>query len=224
MKQLMSVLLVSVAATACVNLNGQLDVKQPLNAKIKSGFLHLQTKDTQIQPGIYDVSLSSRSDKKILLKIKPQGTDQKEISIPIKGQEDLDIPSVGEFKLSSGEIGQPFDVVGSLKTEYSESSRERILESCTITRFETHCFDIGNQPSSGQFPPQVNCTEVTVSIPGEKVVEYHTAYTSRDATANFINPQTKDVLAELTSSGTESHRVTDFEGPCLPQRFDPHHP
>lgn len=231
MKQLMSVLLVSVAATACVHLDGQFDVKQPLNTKIKTGFLNLQTKDMQIQPGIYDATVKSMSDKKLFLKIKPRGVDQKDILIPIKSKDDLNIPTAGEFELTAAEIDQPFNVLGSIKTDYSESSRQREIQSCTITRVERHCVEVSSldrqPPTPGPTPrpqPRIVCTDVTISIPGEKVVEFHTIYTSRDVTANFVDPQTKDVLAELSSSGSESRRVTDYESPCYIDHHDPHHP
>jgi hypothetical protein len=109
MKKLVSVLLVSFAAISCVHLNGEFDVKQSFKVKSKAGFLHLGSKEIQLETGIYDADLKIVSDKNYKLSIKPKGTDEKKIVIPIKSDSDFNVPTQGEFKIAGSKIGQPFD-------------------------------------------------------------------------------------------------------------------
>lgn len=245
MKSLLSLLLVSVAASACINLNGQLDIKQTLTAKTKSGFLNLSRKTTQFQSGIYDAELKIIGEKKFKLSIKERGTDKNEISLPFKSQDDLNIPSNGFFTISGNQVGQNFDIQGTIATEFSRSESERTIEACTISRVVKKCVEVQSlanasrperpehggqpgQPGTGPRPvpqpqPKIECHDETISIPGEHEVISHMSYTSRDISAQFVEPTSKGILAELSTSGTESSRVVEHEDPCRPDHHGDNH-
>lgn len=215
MKNVMALIALSVMSVSCINLNGRLDVNQVLTAKKKGGFLNLQTKTVQIQPGSYQADLKVNSARSFTLKLKADKEGNNDILIPIKSQKDFSLPTNGNVIIRGSEIAQPFDLSGVIETNVSESSQVRTTESCTIQRTENHCDKIctGGTPSN---PPHCDivCRDVLVTFEGSRFVEYHTRYTQRNLKADLVDTENKSVLASFSGAGTDADRITDYYGEC----------
>jgi hypothetical protein len=203
---LMSLVLLSVMAASCVNLNGHLDVKQAMSAKKKSGFLHLKTTEVQIKPDLYTAELKINSDKNFTLKL--EGHDS--ISLPIKGSKDLNVPSTGKVFISHNDIAQPFDVGGDIVTTVTDSDRIYVSEECSWSVMENHCkkaCDVNNSCS-------ITCKNEAVTLHGFRAVTYHYRNTDRDLSINFLKVDKGEVLASFHGTSNTIDRIEDFVGEC----------
>lgn len=206
MKKAIGLLLVSIIASSCITLDGNLDVKETLTAKKKAGFLNLKTKIITINPGLYKAELKVNNQNNFSLKLE-SGEDK--INLPIISKEDVKIPANGDFKVASAQIEQPFDVAGSITTDITYSDRFREMESCTITREERQCRRICE---ANRCEPV--CEVVTISYPGRRPVEYHYRYTERNITVNLQKASEERSLATFTGRHNDTDRITDFTGIC----------
>lgn len=218
MKNLMNLLLVSAFAVSCINLNGRLNIEQTMNVKTKGGFLNLKKKTIELEPGTYRADLKINSEKSFTLKLRLDKEDQKDILIPIKSEKAFNLPSNGEVKISGSDISQPFNLNGTIDTNYSESSTSRTTEDCTFSRTERHCEKICTTTARSNGRPvvlcDVVCRDVLVTINGSRFVEYHYRYTHRNLNVAFNDINTQAQLATFNASGTESARINDYIGEC----------
>ncbi len=111
-------------------------------AKTKGGFLHFATKMTQFQPGIYDAELKIVGEKKFKLRIKERGTDSSEISFLKKSHDDFYIPLDESFTIVGSQVGQNFDIQGSIATDFSSSQSERTIETYNTSRVVRKCIEV----------------------------------------------------------------------------------
>ena len=219
MKNLINLLFVSAFAVSCINLDGLLNVEQSMVVKKKDGFLNLKTEKITLAPGSYRADLKINSQKSFTLKLRLDKKNDKEILIPIKSDDDLNVPENGNVKISGNEISQPFDLAGTIKTEYSNSDTTRDYESCTYTvRNSTRCERVCTTSRSEGRRPETRCDnicrDVVITVNGSRMVEYHTRYTSRKLNVSFKDTTSKAKLASFTANGTESQRVNDYTGEC----------
>ncbi len=224
MKNLFNLLLISTFAASCVNLGGQLNVQQDMAVQKKGGFLNLSTKSAILAPGSYTADLKIKSDKNLLVKVKLNNSD-KEILIPIKTKNSMNLKSAASFNLTSDEISQPFDLNGTIKVDYRESSSERSEQSCTASRYENRCENIcttGSVVRNGRREErrrtgtncQLICSDISIVYSGYQTVESHVRYTTRTLNVAFTDVDSRAELATLKASGTEAQRVTDYIGTC----------
>jgi len=201
MKRLLFVFFVSLMAVSCVNLKGELNVLQAFDVKTKSGLFN-HDKMIKLESGIYGAELKLVSEKKLKLVLKP--ADGKEITIPIKSENDLNIPTQGDFTILGSTIDQLFDIEGHIVTTVTTGPQVQTSEACTIQYVQPVCTVINHV---------YQCHDQTVTYPGRRYVTYHMVYTARDLDLNFVNSE-KLTLAQLGSSGTEAKRVDEYIGPC----------
>lgn len=199
-------LAVVVLSASCVSLNGQLDVKQTMSAKKKSGFLNLKTKEIQIQPDLYMAELKINSDRSFTLKL--DGHDR--ILIPIKSEKGLNVPSNGRVFISHTDINQPFDISGMISTDVSESDHQRAIEECTYTVTENHCQKICESEKSCH----IDCKDVPVELHGHREVEFHYETIHRDLAMDLLKQEKGEVLASFHGTDTETSRISDYQSVC----------
>ena len=206
LKVLMSLMVVSLMSTSCVTLNGQLDVKQTMAAKKKSGFLNLKTTEIQIQPDLYSAELKINSDKSYTLKL----SGHENILIPIKSSKDLNVPSNGHVAISHNDINQPFDVRGEIATDVQDSSSTQAIEDCTFTVTENHCQKICDKPDACS----IVCKDEQMTINGRHEVAYHYRSTHRDLSIDFLKADKPEVLGSFHGTDTATERINDYSGVC----------
>jgi hypothetical protein len=219
MKNLANLLLISVFAASCINLNGQLNVEQTMSAKTKGGFLNLKKRTVTVAPGSYNADLKINGDKNFVLKLQLSNDSDKEILIPIKSRDSLNLPDNGDVRISGDDISQPFDINGIIKTDTSESSTTTSRESCTYTRREKRLEKVCTTTNPrGSDVSVTRCEEVVrnveVSVAGTRLVDSHIRYTNRVLTAKFNDINTAAQLATFRASGTTSEKINDFVGIC----------
>jgi hypothetical protein len=206
LKSFLSKMLVTVMLTSCVNVGGHLDLKLPMAAKKKSGFLNLKTTEIQIQPDLYNAQLTFLSGKNYTLKL----TGRETISIPIKSSSDLHIPTNGPIFISHNNINQPFDLKGFIRTDVSETSRYNDLEDCTVTFTENHCQKICEKPETCS----IVCKDEQVTIHGRREVLFHFRTTDRNISFEFQKADKGEALGQFTGQGSETEKINDFVGAC----------
>lgn len=204
---LVGALLLSVS---CVELNGRMNVQESLVVKKKHGFLNLKTSKVELQPASYQAGIKINSDRNITLSLEG-GSLGKKILVPIKAEEDLNIPGDGKFAIAGEKINQPFDVVGSINTDISYSDVRFATESCTWTTRETRCEKVcTTEPRKCESI----CKEYTITHEGRKEVEFQYRYTRRDVQLELMQSGSTALKASLNASGTESDRITLRESSC----------
>lgn len=224
MKNLFSLLFISALAASCVNLNGQLNVQSSMAIKKRSGFLNLSSKTITLEPGSYSSELKLKSDKNFVLRIR-SNKDDSEIIVPIKSKHNLNIPGTGAINLTSNEISQPFDLNGSIKTNYSDSPTIRSTESCSVYRVERRCEKIcrttttpprgsGRNDRRQETRCDIVCRDISITYPGIRYVDYHTRFTSRDLSVTLNDVNSRAQLATLKVSGTSSVTINDYMSEC----------
>lgn len=205
-KGLMGLMVLSMLSTSCLKLEGQLDVKQAMSAKKKSGFLNLKTKEIKIDPDLYRAELKILGDKNYTLKLE----GHEKILIPIKSERDLNVPSSGTIAISHDDINQPFDLRGEIKTDVSHSGGTDTVEDCSWTVTENHCQKICDKPDACK----IECKDVQVTLKGQHQVSYHYRTIHRDLSIDFLKIAKGEVLATFNGSDTQVDRITDYEGVC----------
>ena len=205
-KGIMSLLLLSLMATSCISLNGQIDVKQTMAAKKKSGFLNLKTKEIQIQPDLYKAELQINGNKNYTLKLEGRDT----ISIPIKSNTNLNMPANGKVVISHNDIGQPFDISGLIATDVTFSGRQDAVESCSWTVTENHCKKVCASSTSCN----IECHDEVVTLYGQQEIIFHYKNTYRDLAISFLKVDKGEELASFHGSNTEVEKIIDFQSVC----------
>jgi hypothetical protein len=232
MKNAIALIALSLMTASCVNLQGNLSVHDTMSVKKRGGFLNLQMKTVEIQPGDYAANLKVNNAKSFTLVLKSKKENENDILIPIKKETDFSIPSTGNVIIRGSDISQPFDISGKIETDYNSSDETRTYEACTISRTENHCEKIctagevvnapreerGGRPTP-PMPPrqpvcQIACHDVVVSYPGQQYVEYHYLTTTRNLSADLLASDSKAPKASFSGTDTDTTRITDVTGPC----------
>ena len=228
MKNVLNLMLVSAIAVSCVNLDGQLNVQRQMSVNKKGGFLNLKTIRVNLDQGSYRAELKLKSDKNLSLELKLP--NEKDITIPIKSGSSLNVPTNGTIRIAGSSIGQPFDINGTINTEYSQSPSVSGYESCTFTRteyrWERVCRDVNEGGHDRDHRDhrdhrdyrEQRCSEerrtVEVSTTGSRFDVSHTTTTDRKITAELKDLNSKALVATLNASGSESVRVVESSGIC----------
>ena len=212
MKNLLGLMVLSLFASSCVELTGQLDVKQPFVVTKKSGFLNLGRKKTTIEPKLYNASIKILGSKDFNLKLQ---SDTK-IIIPISSTEELKFPDNGEIKISHKLINQSFDIQGMIDTSYNSTESQEAIEDCSVTLTENKCEKVC-EPAQKDAPLKcaVVCKDVPSSEPGDKLVRYH--YTTKIIKTNLeLLDATKGLdIASFSGQDSNTYKVNEFEGRCF---------
>jgi hypothetical protein len=216
MKSFIALIALSLVSVSCVNLEGTLNVEQMLSAKKRGGFLNLQMKSVQIQPGAYHASLKVNNAKSFTLKLKADKEGEADILIPLKSEKDFVVPTNGNVIIRGSEISQPFDVSGKIATNVTFSDTVRSTEVCTMQRTENRCEKICSAPVQpyGTVTCNIVCHDEVVTWEGSRFVEYHNKYTERNLSAELLDSESKAVRATFSGTDYDSSRVYDYYGEC----------
>ena len=209
MKKAMMLLGVLLLSVSCVELNGSLQVREAFNVKKKSGFLNLKTKIVTVSPGQYRAELTAKSSNNLRLELI--GGSLGDINIPIKSDDQLNIPRDGQFYIEGRKIGQPFNVSGVINTEVDLYGYTNVVEKCQRDLQERRCEKVCNKEAG---TCDIVCKEVTITIDGLKEIAYHFKRTDRHANLEFMPENSTAVVASLPVSGTETEKIIDRESLC----------
>lgn len=209
MKKIISLIGIMFLATSCLNLEGNLRVHEAFNVKKKGGFLNRKLKDVTLAPDTYRATLKMKSDKKLNLEIK--NVDGKDITLPIKSEDEMNLPSNGKFAISHEKIGQPFDVVGVMNTDVHVSDTTYAVETCSWTETEKRCERVCTKE-----PLECRnvCEEITITHEGRRDVSYHYVTTTRDIGLDLIRENSTAHVASFNGRDVNSNKVYEFEGIC----------
>lgn len=203
---LLGVLLISVS---CVELNGSLQVREAFNVKKKSGFLNLKTKIVTVTPGQYRAELTAKTANN--LKLVLRGGSLGEINIPLKSDDQLNIPRDGQFYIEGRRIGQPFNVSGVINTEVFQYGHTSTIERCQRELRERRCEKVCNKEEG---KCDIVCKDVTITIDGLKDIAYHYKRTERLAQLEFMPENSTSIAATLPVRGMEIDKIIDRESLC----------
>ena len=234
MKSVASLIVLSMMAVSCINLEGNLSVNQSMSVRTKGGFLNLKNKTIKLEAGNYRADLKVKSEKNFMLKVSSDRYD--ELNIPIKAKKDFSIPDNGPITISGSDINQPFDLAGNVATNVSNSDIIKANESCTYERTERRCEKIctpirNEGPVRGQEPGRngerhdrdgdgrnencrIECRDVIITLNGNRYVEYHTRTVEKSLAAKLLSTNSKSELATFSGKDFSSERINDYIGEC----------
>jgi hypothetical protein len=209
------IFLISLFAVSCVDLNGQLTVLQTMKVNKLVRVIHLKSKKIDLDPAVYTAALEIKDERNFLLKLK---TAKKDLFIPLKSDSPLNFPTNGLIRVSGSDISQPFNLKGTLSTEYSDSETNQSTEGCTYSRVENRCEKNCRSSLLKSRRPIVDCQTVCRNIPvpvsGQRIVEYHFHTTKRILDLEFLDLVSFAQLAILNVEGSESEKINDSYGEC----------
>lgn len=220
MKNLFVLALITLTATSCVSISGNLQVTEKISLKRKGGFLNLGRRNVDIEANDYRAEFKVLGKNNFALKLD-RGDDS--ISIPLKSKEDLKVPTYdGEFLISHNDIDQPFDVKGSIVTDISHSETRGTVESCSWdtreTRCKIECHDVVTRDDRGIERKENKCNKIcedyTISHQGRREVEFHYTTTHRDLRFLFLKANSKDVVAHFEGQNTDTEKIIERTGIC----------
>jgi len=162
---------------ACVkNVNGTFEAKSELRLRGKNGLVTLRE-------GAYSSTLKLKKSKKVTLVVQAGGKEKIEFSVP----SGVSIPrDYGTMRLTSQEIGQPYDLEAVVDNRFDSSTPVHTTESCRrsvirdVCRYETrpshevcHTDHHGRRICRRVTPPAVRvCSPTTTYVYGIRDVTY----------------------------------------------------
>lgn len=220
MKNLIALSLLSIIATSCVSIDGNLTVTEKMTLKKKGGFLNLGRKNVDIEANQYDAHVTVLGKDNFAL-ILQRGDER--ISIPVKSKNELKVPTFdGEFKIAGSEIDQPYDLKGMINTDISYSPSREEIEACTWdtkeTRCHIECHDVVTKDERGverkENKCQKLCEDFTITHHGRREVQFHYTTTARDLNFHFLKMGSEQSVAHFIGHSTETERVIERAGIC----------
>ena len=237
MKNILTLAVLSILASSCVNLNGDLVVSEKMTLKKRGGFLNLQRKDVSVETGTYTADLKANSANNFSLELN-QGNNK--ISIPIKSSNSkLNIPqNNGEFSISHADIDQPYDLKGNLVTNVDSTPTQEAIENCTWYTTERICHDEcdkafngpdagrggdhrggdqrGGDNRGGDQRPVCHdvCEDISISHPGSQDVVFHYTTVTKNIVLDFLTTDSPRSVAEFRGTNSETNRIVESASIC----------
>lgn len=181
----------------CNDIRGEFNIAQNITLKDVDG------KPISLTPGVYESELEFKSKKKIELDVNFNG---KEFEIPFAIPKNFKLPKVkGNFVLKAKEVGQNYDIGGSLNTHVSKSNLYRDIEHCTITVARRECYYI-----NGKY----RCRTVYVNYPGRRMVEYYYQDKKQSIELNILPAGDDVILAQFLGHENTRERIQTYSGVC----------
>ena len=212
------------ALTSCKDLGGTLSVREVISLNSEAGA------QVQIQPGNYSGALKVNSKKKIKLEMKLPG---QQVAFIFKTSQNLkDLKSGDRVQVSASTSGQPYDIDGIYQVTSSSTQPQRSVESCSYNTTEYRCHRV-TTPQTCQIVKECDpsdpsqcaerevctggetrdvCGNETVSIPGNKDVEYYYTTTTEGVRLQLLANQRS--VTEFTGSDSSSDKHYTFQGVC----------
>ncbi len=176
----------------CKDISGTLNVSKAFAVSVKG-------KSKTVEVGPHDTSLDFRKDK-VIAKIK---TSDDTLKVEMNFAEGTDIPNNGNFELKGSQSGQPFDVLGAVATQVSETDLQRGRERCQYQSYDQICSPQG-------------CHTVPVMREGQRDITFYDRTTDQqvhlDLTAQS-DVHTKFAAFDGRFRSTE--RIVTREGLCF---------
>lgn len=245
MRNLKSALAVSaLVLTGCNSVQGTVDIARSFTYQNKASDSMIEfcrrnpsdfyckgidtsNKSVTFLPGRYSGKLSFQSKSDALLEIKGASgrneTSTLKFSLP-KGQT---FPRYeGDVSISSAQLGQAYDLKGTVHTVEGDSETTRTTESCIYYVKERVCTRVdfdprdrrdGHGPGRGRGPGHGGrpvCEWKDVARTGTQEVEYH--YHTADTTfdVSLLTPNTSQQLARFYGHSVDTDKVYDYKGQC----------
>ena len=205
-----------VLLVGCVPIEGTLKISQPLTLSVREyevSMTHpcarrdddcerrVRTESTQqFLPGTYSAKL--RIDLKESITLSFAESSRTKTVIDLKLPENTHIPDrQGRFLLAARDVGQLYDVAGSIDTDRQRSETYSTWESCSYLVRRLSCY--ANQ-----------CEHVYVSIYGHRPVEYHHEYETKTVVLDLLAVGSKQNLARFDGAATRASKIYDYAGFC----------
>lgn len=164
-------------------------------------------KKVVIPSGEHDAKVSFVSKKLAVVSIKVKKTTHRlNFSIP----SGLEIPTNGEFKISSKDSGQLADLEAGIQTLVDNSEIYGGEEACKWETQERVC-RVVPLPNGGWGE---ECYWRTVEHWGRQDVEYFFRTTTQKMKSNLIDPSTAEKLAEFGGDRADTEKIYTYKGQC----------
>ena len=219
MKHLYLLLIGTLILTSCVKkVDGTFEAKQDLTLYTRKGDINLAT-------GNYSAELKLKSKKKITLVVNRNG---QKLKVKFKVPRGFDIPREhGKIRLTSREVGQPYDVAANVTNSYDDSEPRHTTESCSKTFYErrchyewrggeTRCRTVNGRRVCHRTPKRKVrvCRDVRVERYGRRDVTYRYTGKTTEFSFRLFNPVTSEKVAQFKGNKYSSGREVLHRGPC----------
>jgi|GEM_PF-4600296 len=185
-------------STSCIKLTGKMDVVDHVVFK-KNG------KTDVLLAGNYEATVTLKRDNKIVLRAQNQ-FEKKKMSLTLPKGSTLPTTE-GEFTYTSTQLGQPFDLVGAVKTEVKKSDLVETTESCRVYVGYDYCGPIGN---GGFGNGRAYCGPD--SLPGTRNVKFQLITTTKRFVAKIAQKQVEK--AQFTGENVDVKKDYLHVGVC----------
>lgn len=206
--KLLSLGLVFILASACINPQGNLVVSEKIVLNHKTMFNNI--KKITVKPGVHRAVFKFSSAKKIKLFI-----DEKK-AIKIRTNNNITIPRNGTKLLTASQLGQNYDLAVSMSTTHNQSDTRREHVSCTYVTYEQHCHRIAHSGDRGRYSDGYReCHSVPVTQYGTQTRVYHVNTINRVFSAEFLLPNSNASVAKFNGNDSDRHEVIEWETSCF---------
>lgn len=204
MNQMLKIVFVMTAMMAAVgcktNFDGAIKINQKMTVKLKKDY-------GTVAPGTYASTIKFSSKKKAVLEIKVNGSGGKNPELPIAIPRSEELPEYnGPISWRAEEIGQTFDVEGSLNTVVTDTERRRGTETCQERIPYRECYtDPQGRPV---------CRDGWRDATGSRVIDYYDRTYDRNVKLTLLDPKKGAVLAGLSGKNVQTERIVLSQGMC----------
>ncbi len=197
MKKLFALLALASLMASCDRVEGQLNVTKELKLKDSKGDVKTLT------IGSHNADLKqTKFTKKIILRLNNNQDEKFEFKIP----DNFKIPSNGIFQLSSAQIGQNVDLVGSVSTTSTNSEVRENYQTCTYQMPVQECHTGPNG--------QTSCTIYYRTVNGTQWVRYYDRNSTQSVHMNINQKGSTEAAADFHGDISWSDRVVLNESAC----------
>lgn len=183
-----------------ISFNSYLEVNEALTIKGK------QNQSLHFEPGKIFIDLSVKNKRTLSLKVFDKKKQEITFSLP---RGDVIPPERGSFFVASEELGQDFDLEGTVMTALFDTPSITTVEACTYKETRRVCRNVNGS---------VICSNEVTSRSGQRSIVTH--YEEKETTLllDFKKPGTSDVVAQFKGINVGHERqLIDMYGECVPQ-------
>jgi hypothetical protein len=191
------------ATSGCKDFKGKIDILKPLELNVVAG-------DSDIGPGVSDITVTFKSSHEVKLEISKPGKDNNP-KVLFQLPEELRVPRYnGPIEIPAEVSGQLYDVLGHLETDIIDSPIIRDREYCSrkVRRRVCHKDGDGNRI----------CRDKKVRLKGRRRV----AFFEREAFAridlNLEEVEGGELAATLKAFDRTFEKIYTHRGPCRVRR------
>jgi hypothetical protein len=195
MKQIFSILVLSLMITSCEKIEGQLNVSTDVKLRNSDGVV------TNLKVGTYSADIKANTSKKITLRLNNDNDEKYIFNIP-----DGSIPTNGNFNYKSDTVGQPVDLSGTVATATSDSARRQSTESCQYQAPVQVCYPT---PNGG-----MACSVQYRTVYGTRFTTYFDRSTHKDVALSIAAANTTNEVAQFQGQMDWVERIVLNQSQC----------